>query len=257
MVPLAALIILSAVVLLAVGTFAFAIYWTIKSRLEDKKLKDSEADSELRTPLTATSTAPGLFSRNPTPPPPIPPVPRPPTPEADFPPPLPDDTEDQPNKQEPPRLVVTAPPGPYLLPATTYRPPPASEPPPTPRADSPPPLPKDFPGRVPSPLPPHSPLLPSPPLLTPSIKDFPKPGTRPHGTTPKQPPPVPMTKPQERPDSMHEIYDIYSQLPPTPKPAPKSAPAHVASFAQAESKWAYFGQKRAESRDREQDANMV
>jgi hypothetical protein len=56
---------------------------------------------------------------------------------------------------------------------------------------------------------------------------------------------------------MHEIYDIYSKLPPTPKTMPKSAPSTVTTFAQAESKWAYFGQKRAESRSREREVNMV
>lgn len=53
---------------------------------------------------------------------------------------------------------------------------------------------------------------------------------------------------------MHEIYDMYSNLPPTPKAVPKSAPAEITTFTHAQSKWAYFGEKRAESsRDRDEE----
>ena len=258
MVPLAALIILSAVVVFATGTFGFAIYWTIKSRLEAKRLKDTEADSELRTPLTATNTAPGLFSRTSTPPPPAPSMPRPSTPEAEFPPQLPNKLDDRAKASITARPTQAAPSPPFLLPATTYRPN-LPQRPLTPEADFPPPLPSDFSHRTLSPLPPHSPLLPPRPSLSPHNRYEPRSRSRSRGRGPNERPPYPTDKVQERPDSMHEIYDIYSKLPPTPRVVPKSAPPNVNTFAQAESKWGYIGQKRAESqgRDRHGEGNMI
>ncbi|KAK5211813.1 hypothetical protein LTR47_003741 [Exophiala xenobiotica] len=87
--------------------------------------------------------------------------------------------------------------------------------------------------------------------------------------TVESPPPLPA----ETRDSMHEIIHLYTNEARNLRPPPKSAPATVATFAQAdsvprtkptfvpgksappsimtsaqaESKWAYFGQKRAEN----------
>ncbi|ETI23277.1 hypothetical protein G647_05076 [Cladophialophora carrionii CBS 160.54] len=256
MVPLAALIILSTVGLFATGTFIFAIYYTTKTRLDARRLQNLEAKQELHTPLRETAAEPGLNSRSGTPRPP-----RPPTPEAEFPPPLPDDLVKQTTGKDSTVIARAETPHPFFLPPTTYRhttpPPQSSLRPPTPGAEYPPPLPQDFPGRAVSPLPPHSPLLPPAPSLSPPTKGPPRARSRSRGRNPNPRPPCPTAK--DRPDSMHEIYDIYSQLPPTPKATPKSAPSMVTTFAQAESKWAYFGEKRAESqtRGREVKVNMV
>lgn len=298
MLPLAALIILAAVGVFSSCTFAFAIYWTVKVKVEAKKVKDSEADNDLSLPLTETAAAPGINSRSPTPLPPAPPLPRPPTPEADSPPLLPDTQSvvEHTGAAEPFRITT---PPPFLLPATTYGPetPASSTIPsriPTPEAEFPPPLPDNFPGRVASPVPPHSPMLPPAPSLPPPSlyrkRSASRDGARQNrdrsrGRSPRHytGPPPPHHRPgvwakrnpdssrdpgsrsrsrynydtsdrdqetPERPDSMHEIYDIYSNLPPpTPKVVPKSAPAMVTTFAQAQSKWAYFGEKRAESKE--------
>src|ERR1700761_2357245 len=89
MLPLLVLILLSTVCLFATGAFVLAIYYTTKTRIERKRAKDAEADSELRTPLRETAAEHGLSSSSP----PIPPPPRPPTPKAESAPPLPDDGE--------------------------------------------------------------------------------------------------------------------------------------------------------------------
>lgn len=47
-------------------------------------------------------------------------------------------------------------------------------------------------------------------------------------------------------DSMHEIIDLYTNEARNLPPVPKSAPARITTFAQADSKWAYIGAKRAE-----------
>ncbi|KIW71316.1 hypothetical protein PV04_03498 [Phialophora macrospora] len=244
MLPLSALIILATVAVFATGTFIFAIYFTTKTRLEARRLRDAEAEQELRTPLRETAAEPGLDPRNATPLPP-----QPPTPEAESPPPLLDDPDDRTTGAGTAGSVRAGTLPPFLLPATTFHakpPPPRSSPrPPTLEADSPPPLPQDFLARASSPLPPHSPLLPPPISLPAPIKGPPKVRSRSRGGNPGPRPPYPTDT--DRPDSMHEIYDIYSKLPPTPKTMPKSAPSMVTTFAQAESKWSYFGQKRAES----------
>ncbi|EXJ93127.1 hypothetical protein A1O3_01684 [Capronia epimyces CBS 606.96] len=57
----------------------------------------------------------------------------------------------------------------------------------------------------------------------------------------ESPPPLPRQR-----DSMHEIIDLYTTEARNLPPGPKSAPARITTFAQADSKWAYFGAKRAE-----------
>ena len=259
MVPLSALVILGTVGVFSTGTFIFAIYYTTKTRLEARRLKQDGADTDMSLPLTESAAGLGIMSRTPTPLPPAPPPPRPVTPEAADPPPLSGKYDLQENDSTI-NMSSRAEPSPEFLPATTYRaktpPPTRLSPmvfrPPTPEAEYPPPLPQDFRSRSVSPLPPHSPLLPPPPSLPPSSSDRSRGRNPPVGF-----PPTKRDKPRdreaERPDIMHEIYDIYCKLPPTPKFVPKSAPATVTSFAQADSKWAYFGQKRAESRNREPD----
>ncbi|EXJ62867.1 hypothetical protein A1O7_03309 [Cladophialophora yegresii CBS 114405] len=233
MVPLAALIILSTVGLFATGTFIFAIYYTTRTRLDARRLQISEAEQELRTPLRETAAESGLNDRSATPQ-----LPRPPTPEAEFPPPLSDDSRDQTTGEVNTVTARTETAQPFFLPATTYRhkppQPQSSLRPPTPEAEYPPPLPQDYLGRAIPPLPPHSPLLPPAPSLSPPSRVSARARSKSRGRNLRRRPSCPTD--EDRPDSMHEIYDIYSQLPPTPKAIPESAPSMVTTFAQAETK---------------------
>jgi len=62
-------------------------------------------------------------------------------------------------------------------------------------------------------------------------------------------PPLPVEGEEEgNRDSVHTIIDMYSHRNRGHAgPSARSAPAIIVTFAQAESKWAYFGQRRAES----------
>ncbi|OAP61080.1 hypothetical protein AYL99_03281 [Fonsecaea erecta] len=207
MLPLSALVILGAVGTFCTFTFLFAIYHTIKTKIEARRLRSAEPDNGMALPLTETAVASdtGLrtqrLTRGATPSPP--PIARPHTPEAEYPPPLPQelDLEDRLGPAE------TAPPlqFPRILRKDTSN------------------------GGF---------LTPSPRGYEAQADDFIRAET---------PPPLhPINRDSLRTrrdrDSMHEIYEIYSKLPATPK----SAPPRITTFAMAESKWAYFGQKRAE-----------
>ncbi|KIW75908.1 hypothetical protein Z517_10653 [Fonsecaea pedrosoi CBS 271.37] len=208
MLPLSALIILGIVGVFSTLTFLFAVYHTIKTTLEAGRLKSAELDINVSLPLTETTVAPEMTVaiRRPIPSPVLspPPIERARTPEAESPPPLPRELELE--DVSVPQTSVPLPSANMLHPRMQ--------------------------GEEPS-IPLHG-------KFGVQMDDFIRAET---------PPPLPPTSSsdlfphmrKER-DSMHEIYEIYSKLP----PGPKSAPARITTFAMAESKWAYFGQKRAE-----------
>ncbi|KIW97137.1 uncharacterized protein Z519_02529 [Cladophialophora bantiana CBS 173.52] len=206
MLPLSALIILGVVGTFSTLTFLFAIYHTVKTRLEARRLQKVGPDNDVSLPLTETAVSPGTNARSQTPileaPGSIPPITHPGTPEAEN-PPLPQELEFKDNISQA-RTSASS-----LSPMIRR--------PKTPDVE-------------------HSVRLPR--ECKTHAEDFIRAET---------PPPLPPSNRDRLPriqrdrDSMNEIYEIYSNLPPTPK----SAPPRITTFAMADSKWAYFGQKRA------------
>ncbi|KIX98193.1 uncharacterized protein Z520_06273 [Fonsecaea multimorphosa CBS 102226] len=206
MLPLSALIILGAVGIFSTFTFLFAIYHTTKTKIAARRLIAAEMDNGMSLPLTEIAVPPDTTTGAQAPiqeaTPSPPSVARPDTPEAEYPPPLPQDLDLE------------------LGPAETL-----------------PPL------QFPMILPPKTPDGES---STPSTQRYETQAD--DSIRAETPPPLHLTnrdyvsRNKRDRDSTHEIYEIYSKLPPTPK----SAPPRITTFAMAESKWAYFGQKRAE-----------
>lgn len=226
--PQSALIILIIVVAVATITFLIALYHGLTTSLQPRKQQALRQSNESTLPLTEKAAAPASAQKpaasgaiipapsalsttsllvHISPPPPLLRVSpkRSPTPEAESPPPLPEDTTRAEGRRQRDSTI--------------------------PRAESPPPLPEDL----------HTYTIEaensrsrSPPLR----RDQNTIRAESEGRIKR-----------ER-DSMHDIIDLYtyaSEARRKPKlpPVPKSAPATVMTFAQAESKWAYFGAKRA------------
>ncbi|KAL2433421.1 hypothetical protein ABEF95_005432 [Exophiala dermatitidis] len=226
MMPQSALIILIIVVAVATITFLIALYHGLTTSLQPRKQQALRQSNESTLPLTEKAAAPASAQK-------------PAASGAIIPAPSALSTTSL--------LVHISPPPPPPLRVSPKRSP-------TPEAESPPPLPEDTTraeGRrqrdstipraeSPPPLPKHLhtyTIEPESSRLAP-LRREPNP-LRTDGKGIKR----------ER-DSMHDIIDLYtyaseSRRKPKLPPVPKSAPATVMTFAQAESKWAYFGAKRA------------
>ncbi|KAL2398949.1 hypothetical protein ABEF93_006597 [Exophiala dermatitidis] len=226
MMPQAALIILIIVVAVATITFLIALYHGLTTRLQSRKLKLRQSN-ESTPPLTEASPAPAL------------------EPAATKAPAIPAPAASALSTTS--LLVHISPPLPPLGVSPKRSPTPEAESPPPlpeettraegrrqrdstiPRAESPPPLPKHL----------HTYTIEAESSRGPPSRREPNP-LRTDGKGIKR-----------EQDSMHEIINLYTytsseargrlKLP----PVPKSAPATIGTFAQAESKWAYFGAKRA------------
>ncbi|EXJ91341.1 hypothetical protein A1O1_04453 [Capronia coronata CBS 617.96] len=223
MIPKAALVILIAVVSVASITFMIAIYHGITSHLRSRRRRREMVgqSNESTLPLTAAAAAAetekGTVSASNIPTASMDIPERSPTPEAEFPPPLPGEA-----------LLETHP-------ALSHEPdqPKQEEEEDVAEAEYPPPLPEDLKGIV---------VIGA--LEKPQIHPLPSRPCPPRAARERE-----KERGRER-NSMHEIIDLYTSegrnrnqhLP----PGPKSAPARITTFAQAGSKWAYFGAKRAE-----------
>ncbi|EXJ72195.1 uncharacterized protein A1O5_04699, partial [Cladophialophora psammophila CBS 110553] len=186
MLPLSALIILGVVGTFSTLTFLFAIYHTVKTRLEARRLQRVGPDNDMSRSLTETAVSPGTIARSqtsmPEAPPSTPSITHPGTPEAEYPPPLPRELElkDNISRARTPKSPLS----------------PMIRRPKMPDVE-------------------HSTHLPR--ECKTQAEDFLRAET---------PPPLPPSNRDRLPrihrdrDSMHEIYEIYSKLPPTPKSAP-------------------------------------